>query len=79
METASTATNSTTLSSSTTTSTSNGCGGDFSGPSGTITSPGWPNGYSINKDCTWNVMCPQGEVVQIAFKKFVLEPHFICK
>ena len=33
---------------------------EHSGPSGTITSPGWPGDYPPNSTCTWFINCGQG-------------------
>ena len=30
---------------------------DFTGPSGTITSPGWPGDYPANSGCYWVIDC----------------------
>ena len=47
---------------------SQSCGQGFhSGPSGRITSPGWPQNYPNNTQCTWNVTCNQQEAVHISF------------
>ena len=59
-----------------TTSTPYPCGGDIYGPSGTITSPGWPNGYPKNQsiNCVWNITCSgPTEFAQIVFQRFSLE------
>ena len=34
------------------------CGGELSGFSGEITSPGWPGQYPDNSDCTWIINTP---------------------
>ena len=38
------------------------CGGTFSGPSGSITSPNYPNDYANNLDCVYHVNVAAGKV-----------------
>lgn len=67
-------TTTTALMNSTTSTTNIACGGDISGPSGTITSPGWPNGYPNNMDCLWNITCGgPTDFAHIVFQRFSLE------
>lgn len=43
-------------------------------PSGTIKTPGYPDGYPGNLivDCHWKIIVPQGNVVRIEFSSFRL-------
>ena len=43
------------------------CGGQLNGPSGTVTSPGWPSNYPNSTECTWNISCNPQEAVNIIF------------
>ena len=43
------------------------CGGDFSGSSGVITSPGYPHGYSHRRYCQWTIQAPVGKRITLSF------------
>lgn len=50
-------------------------------PPGYITSPNYPQNYPQNIDCTWVIIVPNGEAVQIDFEEdFYIEPtaRYIC-
>ena len=66
---------------STTTIKPNECGGLLSGPSGSFSSPGWPNQYPTFKQCTWEITCEKTQVVLINFSDFSLEwnPNGSCR
>lgn len=57
-----------------------GCGGpkDLSGTGGTITSMNYPNTYSNNARCEWNIEVPVGELVHLHFSGFSLEDSQLC-
>ena len=42
-----------------------GCGGNFSGPSGFLTSPSYPNSYPNNIECIYLVTQPIGTLINI--------------
>ncbi|KAJ7390557.1 hypothetical protein OS493_024595 [Desmophyllum pertusum] len=44
----------------------------------TLKSPGYPENYPENTDCTSSVLIPQGMKMQISFKDFDLEPSKSC-
>ena len=49
---------------------------------GDITSLGFPQGYYNNMDCVWLIQRPHGEVIEIRFISFDVEPdlsNFVCK
>ena len=41
------------------------CGGVFSGSSGVITSPNYPQNYDSNHDCRWIIQANDGETIQV--------------
>ena len=49
------------------------CGDNFSGPSGTINSPGSPNNYPNDAKCLWQITCGKNEKVEITFNSFDVE------
>uniref|UniRef100_A0AAR2L905 CUB and Sushi multiple domains 2 n=1 Tax=Pygocentrus nattereri TaxID=42514 RepID=A0AAR2L905_PYGNA len=52
------------------------CGGFIQGNSGTILSPGFPDFYPHNLNCTWMIETSHGKGVQFTFHTFHLEsPH----
>merc|ERR1719309_1149757 len=56
------------------------CGGTLTGSSGTITSPGFPTGYSNNQDCKWTVSpaASGNKVVKFTVESMELEPQSEC-
>jgi cubilin len=50
-----------------------GCGGDVSGPSGIIQSPGYPNSYPHGRICTWKIRGLIGRRITLTFTDFALE------
>uniref|UniRef100_A0A667YG15 Zgc:154142 n=1 Tax=Myripristis murdjan TaxID=586833 RepID=A0A667YG15_9TELE len=57
-----------------------GCGGpkDLNGTGGTLSSMGYPGGYSNKARCQWNIWAPPGKVVHLSFKNFSLEESQLC-
>ncbi|XP_017162838.1 CUB and sushi domain-containing protein 2 [Poecilia reticulata] len=52
------------------------CGGYIQGNTGTILSPGFPDFYPHNLNCTWTIETSHGKGVQFTFHTFHLEsPH----
>lgn len=53
------------------------CKWNFTQPSGTFSSPYFPNNYHNFQDCQWNITVPKGHVIQLRFDVFELEsnPH----
>ncbi|XP_045485243.1 cubilin-like [Pieris rapae] len=49
------------------------CGGVYIKTSGYIYSPGWPDTYEPNKDCTWTISVPEGQQIALKIKDFDLE------
>ncbi|XP_075251110.1 bone morphogenetic protein 1-like [Convolutriloba macropyga] len=48
-------------------------------PSGTISSPNFPDKYPNNKHCIWNLMAPAHYKITIEFEEFQLEGTTQCK
>ncbi|XP_018429646.1 PREDICTED: tolloid-like protein 2 [Nanorana parkeri] len=55
------------------------CGGFITKLDGTITSPGWPNEYPMNKNCVWQVVAPAQYRISLQFEVFDLEGNDVCK
>lgn len=54
------------------------CGASYFTSSGTIRSPGTGE-YLSNKACEWTLTVPNGQQIEINFKKFDIEPHTMCR
>lgn len=54
------------------------CGGFLTGLSGVITSPGYPQEYSNNADCSWAIHVSNNSVVTLVFLDFQLENNEGC-
>ena len=48
--------------------TVNHCGGTLNALSGEITSPNYPGTYRSNRDCTWKIVAPAGNHLELTFK-----------
>ncbi|XP_072507728.1 cubilin [Notamacropus eugenii] len=57
----------------------NGCGGELSGPSGSFTSPEYPNNYLPNKECIWYIHTAPGSSIQLTIEDFDVEYHVNCR
>ncbi|MBN3325534.1 TSG6 protein, partial [Atractosteus spatula] len=55
------------------------CGGVLQGDKGEFQSPGFPQSYPSNMDCTWEVTAPPGHLILLAFHSVVLEEHKGCQ
>eukprot|EP00094_Tigriopus_californicus_P007480 TCALIF_07202-PA protein Name:"Similar to CUBN Cubilin (Canis familiaris)" AED:0.20 eAED:0.21 QI:0/0.76/0.57/0.97/0.85/0.88/35/0/3998 len=60
-------------------STSSGCGGLLTSPTGSITSPGYPTAYHHNAECFWEIRVSKGSKIQIIFVDLDLERHRTCR
>ncbi|TRY87530.1 hypothetical protein DNTS_007088 [Danionella cerebrum] len=54
------------------------CGGVLTGLSGVISSPGYPQDYSNNADCSWTVHVSNQSLVSLVFFDFQLENNEGC-
>uniref|UniRef100_A0A1B6C4Q2 Cubilin n=2 Tax=Clastoptera arizonana TaxID=38151 RepID=A0A1B6C4Q2_9HEMI len=60
-------------------SSSTGCGGILTAPSGFITTPNFPRHYYKNSECIWKITVNHGSKIQLEFEKLVLQSHDMCK
>ncbi|XP_028288640.1 cubilin [Parambassis ranga] len=56
----------------------NGCGGELFGPSGSISSPGYPNKYPDNRECIWYITTSAGSSITLNIHEFDVEFHQDC-
>uniref|UniRef100_A0A8C8BEW9 Cubilin n=1 Tax=Otus sunia TaxID=257818 RepID=A0A8C8BEW9_9STRI len=54
------------------------CGGDFTAPVGTFTSPNYPNLYPHNRVCEWRITVEEGRRVTLTFNDMKTEEHWRC-
>ncbi|CAL9689323.1 unnamed protein product [Knipowitschia caucasica] len=54
------------------------CGGVLTGLSGVISSPGYPQEYSNNADCSWAIHVSNSSVVSLVFLDFQMENNEGC-
>ncbi|XDV29625.1 hypothetical protein PO909_032711 [Leuciscus waleckii] len=48
------------------------CGGPLTGSSGSFQSPNFPNYYSPNTTCQWDIEVPAGKFIKLKFPKFMV-------
>ncbi|XP_017269603.1 cubilin [Kryptolebias marmoratus] len=56
----------------------NGCGGELSGPRGSINSPGYPVRYPDNTECIWYITSAAGSSITLTIHEFDVEFHQNC-
>ncbi|EPQ16888.1 Cubilin [Myotis brandtii] len=54
------------------------CGGDLQGPTGTFTSPNYPNPNPHGRICEWRITVQEGRQVTLTFNNLRLEAHQFC-
>ncbi|XP_040449627.1 cubilin isoform X3 [Falco naumanni] len=54
------------------------CGGELTGTYGSISSPGYPGNYPVNRDCFWTISTSPGLLITFAFGTLSLEHHENC-
>ncbi|XP_020788612.1 dorsal-ventral patterning tolloid-like protein 1 isoform X1 [Boleophthalmus pectinirostris] len=54
------------------------CEHQIHSPSGTLSSPNWPDKYPSRKECTWDISATPGHRVKIIFSEFEIEQHQEC-
>ncbi|NXH11671.1 CUBN protein, partial [Bucco capensis] len=59
-------------------SSTEGCGGDFTAPVGTFTSPNYPNLYPHGRVCEWRITVQEGRRVTLTFSDLEMEHHWTC-
>ena len=52
------------------------CGGILDAKSGHVASPGWPENYPGNSDCTWSIMAEIDEIVELLFLVYDVEDSY---
>lgn len=56
------------------------CGGKFEKPQGSITTPNWPeNNYPSGASCSWHIVAPKDQVIELTFGKFDIEEDSYCR
>ncbi|XP_021357124.1 cubilin-like [Mizuhopecten yessoensis] len=55
-----------------------GCGGNFSTPSGTLTSANYPNNYPHDTECVWLITVAPSRNILLTFNEFILEGSSSC-
>ena len=55
------------------------CGSTFTAPSGTITSPNYPDNYDNNRECIWQIITSPGSSIELRIDVFDVEHHEQCK
>ncbi|NXG41986.1 CUBN protein, partial [Psilopogon haemacephalus] len=54
------------------------CGAELTGTYGSISSPGYPGNYPVNRDCLWTISTSPGLLITFAFGTLSLEHHENC-
>ncbi|XP_059358328.1 procollagen C-endopeptidase enhancer 2-like [Carassius carassius] len=56
------------------------CGGLLDEPSGTIKTPNWPDkDYPAGVTCSWHIVAPQDQIIELKFEKFDVERDSYCR
>lgn len=55
------------------------CGGIFTADNGNISSPNYPNPYSGERTCEYDILAPQGKVIILNIVDFDIEGHSLCE
>ena len=59
-------------------STATGCGADLTTPTGSFTSPNYPQPYGHNAECIWTITAARGSTIQLMFVEIDIEIHSNC-
>jgi len=54
------------------------CGGQLTEETGNVTSPGYPDDYPGNANCTWTIRAPESYLILLHFNIFQLEYDSYC-
>ena len=49
---------------------------NLSEPIGAFASPGYPNNYPDNTECSWKIEADPSEVISLEFSKYDVEEHY---
>ncbi|KAG5286674.1 hypothetical protein AALO_G00017520 [Alosa alosa] len=56
------------------------CGGLLDRSPGSLTTPNWPEkDYPAGVTCTWHIVAPQNQIIQLKFEKFDVERDNYCR
>ncbi|XP_061314544.1 CUB and zona pellucida-like domain-containing protein 1 [Pezoporus flaviventris] len=55
------------------------CGGQLTGPNGTLTSPNYPAPYPEFTYCVWHIQAPKNSKIHLEFQDFFLELDLNCR
>ena len=55
------------------------CGATYTTPSGTLTSPNYPNNYPSSRECIWQIISAPGTNIRLTINVFDVEHHSQCK
>ncbi|XP_073530780.1 procollagen C-endopeptidase enhancer 2 [Phyllobates terribilis] len=56
------------------------CGGRLDKPSGTFKTPNWPDrDYPAGVTCSWHIVAPKHQVIEVRFEKFDVERDNYCR
>nr|XP_048689615.1 procollagen C-endopeptidase enhancer 1 [Caretta caretta] len=56
------------------------CGGKLEKPQGSLKTPNWPeSNYPAGISCSWHIIAPPGQVVELTFGKFDVEDDTYCR
>uniref|UniRef100_A0A671Q9A1 Procollagen C-endopeptidase enhancer 2a n=1 Tax=Sinocyclocheilus anshuiensis TaxID=1608454 RepID=A0A671Q9A1_9TELE len=56
------------------------CGGLLDKPSGMIKTPNWPDkDYPAGVTCSWHIVAPQDQIIELKFEKFDVERDSYCR
>ncbi|XP_066517716.1 membrane frizzled-related protein [Hoplias malabaricus] len=55
------------------------CGGQKTGPNGSLSSPNHPKPYPHQQLCTWRISAEEGQVIKLRFHNFSLETQDVCE
>ncbi|KAI5106594.1 procollagen C-endopeptidase enhancer 2 precursor [Silurus meridionalis] len=56
------------------------CGGRLMKPSGTFTTPNWPEkDYPAGVTCSWHIVAPKNQIIEVKFEKFDVERDNYCR
>ncbi|XP_058870519.1 procollagen C-endopeptidase enhancer 2-like [Acipenser ruthenus] len=56
------------------------CGGKLTKPQGSLHTPNWPeSNYPAGISCSWHIIVPNNQVIEVSFDKFDVEPDSYCR
>ncbi|KAJ3659671.1 hypothetical protein Zmor_011346 [Zophobas morio] len=57
----------------------NVCGGNYFTDAGTLKSPGYPENYPLNMECTWTIQVKPGHQILLNVIDFSMESYSVCR